>query len=112
VLVTEAVHSLAQRGIAATINAVAHEVGIDQSGASRLVKDATEAGYLTMQTAASDGRRREASVSSSGRAVLEQAQAWQEQVFDRLTRDWSDERRSDFQRAMTDLVDRSYDLDF
>ncbi len=45
-LVCEAVHSLSERGVAATINAIAHEIGIDQSGASRLVTSATTAGYL------------------------------------------------------------------
>ena len=111
VLVTEAVHSLTQRGIMATVNAVAHEIAIDQSGASRLVKSATEAGYLTMQASETDGRRRQAKVTSSGHTMLEQAHAWQEQVFDRLTQGWSERQRRDFQHAMTDLIDRSYVLD-
>ncbi|WP_019545020.1 MarR family winged helix-turn-helix transcriptional regulator [Streptomyces sulphureus] len=110
VLVTEAAHSLTQRGIAATVNALAHEIGIDQSGASRLVKSATEAEYLTMQASETDGRRRQASVTASGRALLEQAHRWQEEVFGRLTEDWSEQQRRDFQRAMTDLIDRSYAL--
>jgi len=111
VLATEAVHFLTQRGVAATVNAVAHEIGIDQSGASRLVKCATEAGYLTMQTSETDGRRRQAMVTSSGQSMLKQAYEWQEQVFDRLTVGWSKQQRHDFQQAMTDLVDQSYALD-
>jgi DNA-binding MarR family transcriptional regulator len=111
VLVTEAVHFLTQRGIAATVNAVAHEIGIDQSGASRLVKSATEAGYLTMRASETDGRRRQAVVTSSGQTMLTQAREWQEQVFDRLTEGWSTQQRHDFQQAMTDLVDQSYALD-
>jgi DNA-binding MarR family transcriptional regulator len=108
VLVTEAVYSLAQRGTAATVNAVAGEIGIDQSGASRLVKSAAEAGYLTLRTSATDGRLRHAEVTSAGRSMLEQAHDWQERVFDRLTAGWSKQRRDDFQQAMTDLVDQSY----
>ncbi|MBO0805038.1 MAG: winged helix-turn-helix transcriptional regulator [Nocardiopsaceae bacterium] len=111
VLVTEAVHSLAQRGIPATVNAVAREIGIDQSGASRLVKSAAEAGYLALRASEADGRRRQATVSSSGRAMLKQAHDWQERVFGQLTDGWSERRRRDFQRAMTDLMDRSYALD-
>lgn len=111
VLVTEAVHSLAQRGIAATVNAVAHEIGIDQSGASRLVKSATVAGYLTMQASRTDGRRRQVTVTSSGHTMLGQGHDWQEQVFNRLTEGWSTQRRRDFQQAMTDLIERSYALD-
>jgi DNA-binding MarR family transcriptional regulator len=110
VLVTEAVHSLTQRGTPATVNAVAREIGIDQSGASRLVGNATDAGYLSMQAAAEDGRRRQATVTPSGHTLLEQARAWQEQVFDRLTEGWSEQRRRDFQQSMTDLIDRSHTL--
>lgn len=111
VLATEAVHFLTQRGTAATVNAVAHEIGIDQSGASRLVKSATEAGYLTMRPSETDGRRRQAVVTPAGQSMLTQAREWQEQVFDRLTEGWSRRQRHDFQQAMTALVDRSYALD-
>ncbi|MFC0507646.1 MarR family winged helix-turn-helix transcriptional regulator [Micromonospora costi] len=111
VLVAEAVHALTERGIAATVNAVAHEIGIDQSGASRLIKSATEAGHLSIEASRADGRRREVSLTGAGRSMLDEAHRWQEQVFDQLTADWSDGRRRDFQRAMTDLIDRSYALD-
>ncbi|MEV1003697.1 MarR family winged helix-turn-helix transcriptional regulator [Nonomuraea sp. NPDC050202] len=111
VLVTEAVHSLTRRGIVATVNAVAHEIGIDQSGASRLVKSATEAGYLTMQASDTDGRQRQATLTSSGLAMLDHAHDWQEQVFDRLAEGWSEQQRRNFQQAMTELIDRSYALD-
>lgn len=111
VLVTEAVHALSRRGIAVTVNAVAREIGVDQSGASRLVKSAVAAGFLATQASGADGRRREATVTSSGHTMLEHAHQWQEQVFDRLTEGWSEQQRRDFQRAMTDLVDRSYLLD-
>lgn len=46
-LVLEAVASLIDRGRSATVNAVASEIGIDQSGASRLVKSAVDAGYVS-----------------------------------------------------------------
>jgi DNA-binding MarR family transcriptional regulator len=111
VLVTEAVHALASRGTAATVTAVADEIGIDQSGASRLVKAAAEAGCLTLDAPDHDARRRHATVTPAGTALLEGAHAWQEQVFARLTEGWSPQRRRDFQRAVTDLLDRSYVLD-
>ncbi|GAA2096288.1 MarR family winged helix-turn-helix transcriptional regulator [Streptomyces albiaxialis] len=111
VLVTEAVHALERRGAAATVNGVADEIGIDQSGASRLVKGATEAGYLTLRPSETDGRRRHATVTPSGHALLEHAHAWQERVFDRLTEGWSERRRRDFREAMTELMDRSYGLE-
>lgn len=111
VLVTEAVHSLTERGVAATVNAVAHEIGIDQSGASRLIKCAAEEGYLVMAPSRADGRRREASLTAAGRSLLTQAHRWQEQVFAQLTAGWSAGRRRDFQRAMTELIDRSHTLE-
>ncbi|WP_199516250.1 MarR family winged helix-turn-helix transcriptional regulator [Nucisporomicrobium flavum] len=111
VLVCEAVQALSRRGIPATVNAIAHEIGIDQSGASRLIKSATSAGNLAMAEAPADGRRREASLTPAGRSMLDQAHRWQEDVFAQLTEGWSDTRRHDFQQAMTDLMDRSYAID-
>ncbi|NJC57230.1 DNA-binding MarR family transcriptional regulator [Brevibacterium marinum] len=93
------------------MNAIAQEIGIDQSGASRLIKSATAAGYLVMAASATDGRRREASLTSAGRSMLDQAHRWQEEVFVELTTGWSDKKRRDFQQAMTDLMDRSYEMD-
>lgn len=109
VLVTEAVDALCRRGADATVNAVAHEIGIDQSGASRLVRAATDAGHLTTRAATSDARRRELAVTSDGHAMLKHAHEWQERVFDRLTAGWSDRRRREFHTALTDLVERSYE---
>jgi MarR family transcriptional regulator, organic hydroperoxide resistance regulator len=111
VLVSEAVHALGRRGVPGTVNAIAHEIGIDQSGASRLIKDATAAGYVVMAASAADGRRREASLTPAGRSLLERAHRWQEEIFGELTAGWSERERRDFQRAMTDLMDRSYAMD-
>lgn len=108
VLVTEAVNSLAGRDEPATINAVARELGIDQSGASRMVKSAVDAGYLEMMTGSTDGRSREASMTSEGVVELESAHAWQEQVFADLTAGWSQSRREEFHSAMADLIARSH----
>lgn len=107
VLVTEAVNSLVERAEPATVNGVALELGIDQSGASRLIRSAADAGYLTMAPGASDARRREVSITVAGYGALEHAHAWQEQVFGELTAGWSRKRRDDFQRAMADLIARS-----
>ncbi|GAB3486427.1 MarR family winged helix-turn-helix transcriptional regulator [Nocardiopsis coralliicola] len=107
VAVTEAAAALAGREVPATVNAVADEVGIDQSGASRLIRSAVDAGYLTMARVPADGRRREAAVTPAGYTALERAHEWQERVFDELTAGWSRRRRADFQSAMADLVARS-----
>lgn len=111
VLVSEAVQALTERGISATVNAIAKEIGIDQSGASRLVKSAAGAGFLVMKASVADGRRREASLTAAGRSMLEHAHRWQEDVFAQLSRDWTEERRREFRQAMIELMDRSYELD-
>jgi DNA-binding MarR family transcriptional regulator len=110
VLVCEAVHALGQRGAPATVDAVAHEIGIDQSGASRMIKSATAAGYLVTAASPVDGRRRETSLTPDGRSMLAEAHRWQEEIFGQLSAGWSDKRRRDFQQSMTDLMDRSYTI--
>lgn len=107
VLVCEAVHALSLRGAPATVNAIADEIGIDQSGASRLIKSATAAGFLVMSASSADGRRRETALTQAGRSMLKQAHRWQEHVFAQLTTGWSDEKRRHFQQALTDLMERS-----
>jgi MarR family transcriptional regulator, organic hydroperoxide resistance regulator len=107
VLVVEAVQTLARRGLVATVNEVAHELGIDQSGASRLIKTAADAGYLESRTSPKDARRRALVVTAQGRVMLDQAHDWQERVFAQLTEDWTDRQRRDFQAAMLQLVERS-----
>lgn len=107
VLVVESVYAVSGRR-AATINAVAHEIGIDQSGASRMVKEAAAAGYLELRAADGDARRREVSVTDTGLELLEQAHQWQEQVFAELTTGWSERRRTQFRRDLLSLLERSH----
>lgn len=104
VQVTEAVHALTGRGESATVNAVADDLGIDQSGASRLLRNAVDAGYLSLASSPADGRQRRAALTGTGRAMLRDAHRWQEQVFDGLTTGWSRRRRDEFRRAMADLI--------
>jgi len=111
VLVCEAVHAISQRGAPVTVNAIAREIGIDQSGASRLIKSATVSDYLAIVASSADGRRREASLTPAGRSMLDHAHRWQEGVFVQLTTGWSDKKRHAFQQAMTELMERSYAMD-
>lgn len=106
VLVIEAVNSLSKRE-AASINDVAREIGIDQSGASRLVKEAVGAGYLTLQASEADARRREIILTAAGHDLLLQAHDWQEEIFKHLTEEWVERERTEFHRAMLRMLDRS-----
>jgi DNA-binding MarR family transcriptional regulator len=106
VLVTEAVHALRDRP-EATVNDVAAELGVDQSGASRLVAHAADLGYLATHPAPSDARRRVITLTASGAALLAAAHDWQESVFAALTDDWTPDERAAFHRAMIRLIARS-----
>lgn len=88
VMVTEAVATL-QGGAGATVNQVADELGIDQSGASRFLTQAVERGYLSKVAPPTDARQRRLVVTSKGAKMLESAHHWQESVFAELTADWS-----------------------
>jgi len=89
VMVTEAVASLGQ-GDGATVNAVANELGIDQSGASRFIAQAVQRGYLRRDSAPDDARKRALFVTPEGRGLLQAAHEWQETVFAELTAGWDE----------------------
>ncbi|WP_052174014.1 MarR family winged helix-turn-helix transcriptional regulator [Embleya scabrispora] len=88
VMVTEAVAAL-QGDEGATVNAVADELGIDQSGASRFLTQAVERGYLRKVASPTDARQRRLLVTNKGAKMLASAHRWQESVFAELTADWS-----------------------
>lgn len=73
-MVTEAV--AAHQG--ATVNEVADELGIDQSGASRFLAQAVERGYLRKVTSPTDARQRRLLVTNKGAKMLDSAHQWQE----------------------------------
>ena len=90
VMVIEAV--AARQGTeGATVNEVADELGIDQSGASRFLTQAVERGYLRKVASATDARQRRLLVTDKGATMLDSAHQWQESVFAELTADWSPE---------------------
>lgn len=106
VQVTEAVRALADRPPVG-VNEVAVELGLDQSGASRMIKDATAAGYLAPARSAADGRRRTITVTTAGEALLAAAHRWQEEVFAELTEDWTPRQRQDLRRSLRRLLDQA-----
>ena len=95
VVAVQAVHAVKERG-AATINDIAAELGIDQSGASRLMSQAISAGYIQRERAESDGRARKCGLTAAGEELLENARQWQEEMYLRLTADWPDEEIQNF----------------
>ena len=107
VMVTEAVASLSQRD-GATVNAVANELGIDQSGASRFIAQAVQRGYLRKAPARQDARQRALHVTPAGTALLHAAHAWQEAVFADLTADWLEQDVRHLQSYLERLLDAQH----
>ncbi|MGW5388224.1 MarR family winged helix-turn-helix transcriptional regulator [Nocardia sp. NPDC003963] len=107
VQVVEAVAGAAGAPDEATITAVAHQLGLDHSGASRMVRDATAAGYLARRESDLDRRRTALHLTPAGDRLLADAHDWQRRIFDRLTDDWSPADRRRFagylQRLAADL---------
>jgi DNA-binding MarR family transcriptional regulator len=93
ILVLEAVDAMRAE---ATVNAVAHQLGLDHSGASRMVKEAAAAGYLSREESEEDRRRTVVRLTASGSELLAGAREWQERVFDELTASWSPRDKAQF----------------
>jgi DNA-binding MarR family transcriptional regulator len=86
-----------------TVNDIAAELGIDQSGASRMVSQAIAGGYLVAEIGP-DRRQRYVRATPEGLRLVEQAHAWQEQVFAGLTADWTADEVAVFTELMGRLV--------
>ena len=89
----EAVHAARLRGQEPTVAAVAHQLGLDDSGASRIVRDATGAGYLVRGSSQQDRRRAALTLTERGSELLAGSHRWQQQTFEQLTVDWDPQDR-------------------
>lgn len=108
-LVLEAVTGAARETDEVSVADVAHQLGIDRSGASRLIGDAIGRGHLERATSASDARRAALAITQSGGQLLAAAHAWQEATFGALTADWDPadaEQLAFFLRRLADEVPR------
>jgi DNA-binding MarR family transcriptional regulator len=88
IMVLEAVEAAAERTTEVSVADVAHQLGIDRSGASRLVTGAAGRGYLHRDTSGQDARRAAVAVTPAGADLLASAHAWQQETYHALTRHW------------------------
>ncbi|GAA4385216.1 MarR family winged helix-turn-helix transcriptional regulator [Tsukamurella soli] len=109
IAVLDAVDSAARGSVEVSIADVAHQLGLDHSGASRFVTAAIERGYLHRGTSATDNRRAVLTVTVAGRQVLTNSHAWQEDVYARLVQAWDAADATRFadylRRLAADLTD-------
>jgi DNA-binding MarR family transcriptional regulator len=85
--VLEAIDRAATRG-PVSIADVAAELGIDRSGASRMVSDAARGGYVAKEAAPTDARRASLTITELGADLLAAAHAWQDEAFGQLVAGW------------------------
>ncbi len=108
VQVVEAVH--AAGGADVGVPAVAHQLGVDRSVASRMVGEAASAGYVRRRTSAADARRVEVALTEEGERLLAASHDWQQETFEDLVSGWSaaDRRRlaGYLRRLAAEVVDR------
>jgi DNA-binding MarR family transcriptional regulator len=111
VMVLEAVHAVAGAQPAVAVNDIARELGVDQSGASRMVQRAERLGLLTRQRSGRIGTPASIALTASGERVLHQAHAWQDDVLRTLTADWPADDVSTLVVLMDRLVAAQAGLD-
>ncbi|MFI9387318.1 MarR family winged helix-turn-helix transcriptional regulator [Kutzneria sp. NPDC052558] len=96
ILVVEAVRTAVDGPEEATVGTVAHQLGLDHSGASRMVRDAVTAGYLVRSESEHDRRRVQLRLTAAGEELLDGSHRWQSRVFHDLTAGWDPHDRDQF----------------
>ncbi|MFC6086214.1 MarR family winged helix-turn-helix transcriptional regulator [Sphaerisporangium aureirubrum] len=105
ILAVEAVHTAAKHSTEITVGTVAHHLGLDHSGASRIIRDAVEAGYLTRLPSPQDRRRASLHLTDPGHSLLHASHQWQNQTFTALTATWPPQDRHQFATYLNRLAD-------
>ncbi len=100
------VEAVAASGTDGSVGDVARLLGLDQSGASRMVAAAEAGGYVDRARAASDARRSALRLTPGGRALLRSARGWQRSTFAELTATWPEEDRDRFAAYLRRLADQ------
>lgn len=101
VMVVHAVHKLSLDVPEVTVGAVAEQLDVDPSTASRLVNDAIGAGFVEREESEVDARRARLVLSGRGRRVLEVVVHHRRTYLDGLIADWDEADRETFARLLT-----------
>ncbi|WP_433242262.1 MarR family winged helix-turn-helix transcriptional regulator [Streptosporangium sp. CA-135522] len=101
VMVVHAVHKLSLDVPEVTVGAVAEQLDVDPSTASRLVNDAIGARFVEREESAVDARRARLVLSERGRRVLEVVVRHRRTYLDGLIADWDRTDREAFARLLS-----------
>jgi DNA-binding MarR family transcriptional regulator len=104
VLVVDTVDTLRRDGVAATVGELARQLGLDHSGASRMVTAAAQGGYLERRRSTTDRRRTVLELTPHGRALLDASLHWQQAQFSELVAHWDERDRAAFARYLIRLA--------
>ncbi|GHH66401.1 hypothetical protein GCM10017673_11820 [Streptosporangium violaceochromogenes] len=105
VMVVHAVHKLSLEVPEVTVGAVAEQLDVDPSTASRLVNDAIGAGFVAREESEVDARRARLLLSPAGRRVLEVVIRSRRVYLDGLIADWDEADKEVFARLITRLAE-------
>lgn len=107
ILAVDAVATVGSGEGEATIGAVAHQLGLDHSVASRIVRDTVDSGYLVRVAPEQDRRKVALRLTEPGHELLAGSRAWQRRTFHELTASWNDHDRNQLaaylQRLATEI---------
>lgn len=85
-----------------SVVAVAHQLGVDRSVASRMIGAAAVAGYVRREGSPTDARRMVIRLTDRGRELLDSSHRWQQETFDRMVAHWDEAE----QRRLADYLQR------
>jgi DNA-binding MarR family transcriptional regulator len=107
IVVLEAIDAASRSGPVA-IGDVADQLGLDRSGASRMVAAVAARGLVGKVNATDDARRAVLAITPQGRELLHAARAWQDQVFRDLVAAWNPDDASRFATSLIRLADQEF----
>jgi DNA-binding MarR family transcriptional regulator len=105
ILVVQSVEAAYRDGQDVTVGAIAAQLGIDPSTASRLVAQAERAGLIDRRASPRDARASFLSLTAKGRVLADGAARYQRVVFESATGDWSVEEKQSFARLFLRFTD-------
>lgn len=96
ILIVQQLEVAEQQGRQLSVGELGRELNIDPSTASRFTAQTLKAGYIERVADQRDARASRLRLTPAGRELSAQAQAWQQEIFLGLTRDWSAAERRRF----------------
>lgn len=93
-----------------TVGAVAEQLAVDPSVASRMVADGISAGFLVREASQRDGRKTVLRLTLEGIALRDRFRQQQRQAFEYITREWPDDERLQLARLLLKYADSTSKL--